>query len=74
MSIARLAKRIAALEKTVEELREKVERGTASSTRWWVEKAGKFANDPVFDEIVELGKKYRESLRPKAKRNRRDRS
>ena len=74
MSNAQLAKRVTALEKVVEELRARLDQGHKSEGRWWVEKAGRFANDPIFEEIVELGKKYRESLRPKPKRARRDRS
>jgi hypothetical protein len=74
MSNAQLAKRVTALEKVVEELRARLDQGHEPEGRWWVEKAGRFANDPIFDEIVELGKKYRESLRPKQKRARRDRS
>jgi hypothetical protein len=73
MSNAQFAKRLAALEKAVEELSAKVDQGITSHRRWWVTSAGRFADDPVFDEIVKLGRKYRESLRPKPKRGRRDR-
>jgi hypothetical protein len=32
----------------------------------WVEKvAGKYANDPIFEEAMSLGREYRESTRPK---------
>ena len=34
-------------------------------------KHGRFANDPVFEEIVRLGRKYRESLRPRSKKAKR---
>ena len=74
MSNTQLAKRLTALERAVSELRARLDQGTGQTSRWWVETAGRFANDPVFDEIVALGKKYRESLRPKAKRPRRDHS
>ena len=29
---------------------------------WWREDAGRFANDPEFEEIVRLGREYRDSL------------
>ena len=31
---------------------------------WWERIAGRFENDPAFDEIVRLGREYRDSLRP----------
>jgi hypothetical protein len=36
----------------------------ANDLPWWERIAGRFENDPVFDEIVRLGRQYRESLRP----------
>ena len=39
-----------------------------SSVPWWRQIAGRFANDPVYDEAMRLGRQYRESLRPKSKR------
>ena len=38
------------------------------SGSWWVEQAGKFANDPVYDEIVRRGKAYRQSQRPRPRK------
>jgi hypothetical protein len=73
VSKSQIAKRLAALEKAVEELLAKLDQRMDSHRRWWVKGAGRFANDPVFDEIAKLGKKYRESLRPKPRRGRRDR-
>lgn len=64
MTVSQLEKRVEALEKTVEELRGIVATGTRQR-HWWHENAGRFANDPVFDEIVRLGREYRESLRPR---------
>ena len=31
---------------------------------WWERIAGRFENDAAYDEIVRLGREYRESLRP----------
>ncbi|MFN4259750.1 MAG: hypothetical protein ACK4RK_10660 [Gemmataceae bacterium] len=65
MTLAELAKRLEALEKEVAELRAKVTMPTPETQRhWWRDNAGKFANDPVFEEIVRLGREYRESLHP----------
>ena len=62
MTVPELAKRLEALEAAVAQLREQVKRA-ARPRRWWHEDAGRFADDPVFDEIVRLGREYRESLR-----------
>ena len=64
MTLAELAKRVMALEKAVEELQAKITSTPAKQRPWWHEDAGRFANDPVFDEIVRLGREYRESLHP----------
>jgi hypothetical protein len=61
MTTAELEARLTALEKTVEELRAQV---SPPVRHWWHDEAGRFAGDPVFDEIVRLGREYRESLRP----------
>jgi hypothetical protein len=74
MTVAQLAERLTALEKSVEELKAQVARSTESRGRWWRESAGWFANDPVFEEIVRLGSEYRESLRPGRKKVKRGRS
>jgi hypothetical protein len=31
---------------------------------WWERIAGRFENDQAFDEIVRLGREYRDSMRP----------
>jgi hypothetical protein len=40
----------------------------ADSRPWWKTLRGKYANDPIFDEVVALGREYRESLRPGAQK------
>jgi hypothetical protein len=53
------------LNRKFEELRDRVDRElqtTRASTRWWVDHAGRFENDPVFAEIVRLGKAQRKLL------------
>ena len=68
VSLAELKKRLAELERTVKALQSHVAQ-SGGQRRWWVESAGRFADDPLFEEIVRLGREYRESLRPrKAKR------
>jgi hypothetical protein len=64
MTVAELGRRVEALEREVAELKALVASANGQQ-RWWREGAGRFANDPVFDEIVRLGREYRESLRPR---------
>ncbi len=63
MTVKELAERVKTLEEAVAELRNQLRRSPPTG-RWWRDSAGWFANDPVFDEIVRLGREYRESLRP----------
>jgi hypothetical protein len=65
MTLAELEARVAGLEQEVERLRRKVEgKPPAEHLRSWFRDSGRFANDSDFDEIVRLGREYRESLRP----------
>ncbi len=70
MTTAQLTERLLALEKTVEELKSQMKH-SPPGRRWWVDDAGRFADDPVFDEMVRLGREYRESLRPGNKKGKR---
>ena len=64
MTIEELTKRGEALEAALAELRAKQVPAPNGQRPWWEENVGRFANDPVFDEIVRLGREYRESQRP----------
>jgi len=34
---------------------------------WWERPAGRFKDDPLFDELIAAGQAYRRSLRPRAR-------
>jgi hypothetical protein len=68
MTSAQLAERLLALEKRVEELQAALKRRPDPMRPWWRDDAGRFADDPVFDQIVRLGRAYRRSQRPGSKR------
>ena len=68
MSTARIEKRIEALEREVRSLKRIVKEAKSNQGPWWEQLAGTFKDDPVFDEIAEAGKKYRQSLRPRTSR------
>jgi hypothetical protein len=63
VTLKELEARVVALEKEVKQLRAHL-RTPTEQPHWWHDAAGRFENDAVFDEIVRLGKEYRDSLRP----------
>jgi hypothetical protein len=58
-----LEKRVSVLEQALQELRERLNRLDRTERRWWIDDAGRFANDPDFEEIVRLGSQYRKGKR-----------
>lgn len=70
-STAQLEARLTALETEVALLRSRLGEEANPVTEstddlpWWEKIAGRFENDPIYDEAMALGRAYRESLRPK---------
>jgi hypothetical protein len=58
-----LEERVAYLEAEVERLKNKVE-SSESSQPWWEQIIGSFADNPAYDQAMQLGHDYRDSLRP----------
>ena len=68
MAVHEIELRVAALEAEVARLKQQLE-SPAQSKGHWVDKVyGAFADDPDFLEAMRLGRKFRESLRPKPPR------
>jgi hypothetical protein len=64
----KLEKRIAALEQQVASL-QRQQQANGDNRRCWLDDLyGKFEGDPVFAEAMKLGKKYRQSLRPRSRK------
>ena len=61
MTLEQLAQKVAELERQVDELRREVR--PLRPLKTFGESFGMFANDPEFDEIVRLGREYRQSQR-----------
>jgi hypothetical protein len=57
MSVAELEKRVSALEKELAELKSALE---PLPKKGWESTFGVFADDPGFDEVVRLGRQWRE--------------
>ncbi|HEX4795918.1 MAG TPA: hypothetical protein VH370_19170 [Humisphaera sp.] len=62
-----LEERVALLERQVAELLSAQHRPKSGSS-WLADVYGRFANDPIFDEAMKLGRKYRESTRPRRRK------
>lgn len=62
MTNAELEKRIAVLEAEVALLKSKAEKkNETTEIPWWKQRIGSFADDPIYDEAMRLGREYRES-------------
>ena len=63
MSTEQLEQRLSNLEQAVTRIAEKLDQLLPTTKkRTWEDAAGTFANDPLFDEIVEHGRAYRLAL------------
>ena len=67
MTMAEVEQKLAVLQREIETLKRQSQPEKRTG-KWWVDGAGRFADDPAFEEIVRLGREYRESLRPKPRR------
>ena len=68
MASESLESRVAALEVEVARLRQDVE--CQPSPHSWRLMIGAFANDPIYEEAMRLGRRYRESQKPKRPKRR----
>jgi hypothetical protein len=65
MATGGIKERLTHLEAEVARLRGKIDVSEQCGKPWWEQIAGTFVNDPIYDEAMQLGRKYRKSLRPK---------
>ena len=64
MSPTALEKRVATLEKELSDLKNKIET-VETGKPWWERIAGTFEKDPIHEQAMKLGRKYRQSLSPR---------
>lgn len=62
MTAPQLEKRLSRLEAEIAGLKQKLSQPARAQTAWWEQIIGRFANNPAYDEAMQLGRKYRESL------------
>jgi hypothetical protein len=62
MSNSDFEARLALLETEVAHLKQQVSTQD-TQTPWWTEILGTFADDPMYEEAMRLGREYRQSLR-----------
>jgi len=65
MAAPEIELRVAALEAKIDEIQRFLKAVAPDTRPWWEHVVGAFADDPAFEEAMRLGRKYRESLRPK---------
>ena len=65
MAVQEIEVQVTALEAEVTELKQKLEAVANPASPWWQGIYGTFANDPLYQEAMRLGREYRESLGPK---------
>ena len=70
-AIEKLEQRLAALEAEVVKLKKKGGAPNEDNHPWWEKIYGTFEGDPHYEEAMELGRKYRESFRPKPRKAKR---
>lgn len=67
-AIEKLEKRLAAVEAELAELKRQNGAKKNEDKPWWEKIYGSFEGNPHFKEAMELGRKYRESFRPKPRK------
>lgn len=68
MATSKVESRLAVLEAKVAQLEQRLDSVSDPKKHWIDEVVGVFADDPDFLEAMRLGRRYRESLRPKPER------
>ena len=69
MTVAQMEKRLIKVERTVADLAKRVQ-GKSFDKHWYINQAGKFANDPIFDELVRLVQEARRKINASGRVNR----
>ena len=63
MSQTEMETRIEVIERQLKTLQSKFEKIEKEKEPWWKQRMGSFADDPIYDEAMRLGREWRESQR-----------
>ena len=66
MSSPELEKRVSILESELTQIKSLRETSINQNKPWWEEISGTFSDSSIFDQVVELGREYRESSKEEA--------
>jgi hypothetical protein len=66
MTTTELEKRLTAVENELTRLKNQIASAPINPDNWVEAVAGTFANDPIFDDAMRLGQKWRQSHRAKS--------
>jgi hypothetical protein len=67
-TLRQLEERVARIEEELQQIRGLIAKAKEPEIPWWEQIRGSFKDDPVFAEIVRLGRQIRRADRPKAKK------
>lgn len=63
MATVEIEVRVSALESEVDSLKRELQEIKRAEKPWWEKIAGRFADDPTYEEAMRLGREYREAQR-----------
>lgn len=63
MAASELEVRVSTLERELATLKDKLAKEGKIELPWWQQISGTFADDPLFDEAMRLGREYRKNLK-----------
>jgi hypothetical protein len=70
MTAAQVESRLSALEQEVARLKAQVAMAPSRAHNWVEAIAGTFADDPIFEDAMRLGRKWRQAQRPRGRHTR----
>lgn len=67
-TITDLAERVSVLERELRKIKTSLKKEAKTQEPWWEQQAGRFKNDPLFDQIIAAGQAYRRAKTPRTRK------